>query len=116
MKARNIVGVIAVLAGVAVAAPLSAQEKIKAGAEATKDAVVKGATVVAEKTKDGLSKTGEVMSDGWITTRVHERFVGEGLLKRSDISVDTDKHVVTLKGTVVNAAGGRKAGQHCEAH
>jgi hyperosmotically inducible protein len=110
MKAAwNIVGVIAVLVLVAVAVPLSAQEKIKQGAENTKDAVVKGATVVADKTKDGLSKTGEVMTDGWITTRVHERFVGERLLKNSDISVDTDKHVVTLKGTVTNVAGRRKA-------
>jgi len=31
------------------------------------------------------------------------------LLKRSDISVDTDKHVVTLTGTMTTAAGRRKA-------
>jgi hyperosmotically inducible protein len=110
MKARwTIVGVTAVVALVAVAVPLSAQEKVKDGIETTKDAVVKGVTVAAEKTKDGISKTGEVITDGWITTRVHERFVGESLLKDSDISVDTDKHVVTLKGTVTNAAGRRKA-------
>ena len=105
----NIVGVTAVLALVATAAPLSAQEAIKEGIETTKDAVVKGVTVAAEKTKEGVSKAGEVITDGWITTRVHERFVGETLLKDSDISVDTDKHVVTLKGTVINAAGRRKA-------
>jgi len=110
MKAAcNMTGVIALLALVAVASPSSAQEKIKEGAEATKDAVVKGVTVAADKTKDGLSKAGEVMTDGWITTRIHERFVGESTLKDSDISVDTDKHVVTLKGTVTNAAGRRKA-------
>ena len=105
----NIAGVIAVLGLVSAAVPLSAQEKINEGAEATKGAVVKGAKVVGEKTKDGLSKTGAVITDGWITTRVHERFVGESLLKNSDISVDTDKHVVTLTGTVTNAAGRRKA-------
>ena len=76
----------------------------------TKDAVVKGAKVVGGKTKDGLSKTGEVMTDGWITTRVNSRFVNENLLKGSDINVDTDKHVVTLKGTVTTAAGRNKAG------
>lgn len=101
--------IIAVLAVVAIAVPLSSQEKIKEGATVTKDAVVKGATVVRERAMAGLSKTGEVMTDGWITTRVHERFVGETLLKNSDISVDTEKHVVTLKGTVVSAAGRRKA-------
>lgn len=53
---------------------------------------------------------GEVMTDGWITTRVHSRFVGENLLKDSDISVDTNNHVVTLRGTVVGRAGRTKAG------
>src|SRR5450759_5249488 len=76
-------------------------EKTKDGAEKTKDAVVKGTKITAEKTKDGLSKTGEVMTDAWITTRVHARFVDEDLLKDSDISVDTSRHVVTLKGTVM---------------
>jgi osmotically-inducible protein OsmY len=76
----------------------------------TKDAVVKGAKVVGTKTKDGVSKTGEVMTDSWITTRVNSRFVNEDLLKGSNINVDTDKHVVTLKGTVTTAAGRNKAG------
>ena len=108
MKAAwNFIGVVAVLAAVAV--PLSARETIKEGAKATKDVVVKDAAIVAEHTKDGLSKTGEVITDGWITSRIHERFVGESLLKHSDISVDTDKHVVTLTGTVASAAGRRKA-------
>ena len=68
-----------------------------------------GTKGVIEKTKDGLSKTGDVMTDGWITTRVHQRFVNEDLLKGSDISVDTSKHVVTLKGTVTGRAGRARA-------
>ena len=84
-------------------------EKTEDGAEKTKDAVVKGTKAATRKTKDGLSKTGEVMTDGWVTTRVHAGFVGENLLKDSDISVDTNKHVVTLKGTVTNAAGRTRA-------
>ncbi len=84
-------------------------EKTKEGAVKTKDAVVKGTKVVVEKTKDGLSKTGEVMTDAWITTRIHARFVDEDLLKDSDISVDTSKHVVTLKGTVMGRAGRARA-------
>jgi hyperosmotically inducible protein len=95
-------------------APLSAQDKsvgdkTKDGAEKVKDAVVKGVTVAAEKTKDGLSKTGEVMTDEWITGRVHARFVDEDLLKGSNISVDTSKHVVTLTGTVAARAGRSRA-------
>ena len=84
-------------------------EKTKEGAVKTKDAVVKGTKVAVKKTEEGLSKTGEVMTDAWITTRVHERFVGEDLLKDSDISVDTNKHVVTLKGTVIGRAGRARA-------
>ena len=84
-------------------------EKTKEGAVKTKDAVVTGAKVAADKTEDALSKTGEVMTDEWITTRVHARFVDEDLLKGSDIRVDTSKHVVTLKGTVTGKAGRARA-------
>src|SRR4029450_8670967 len=84
-------------------------QKTAEGADQTKDAVVKGAETAATKTKDGLSKTGEVMTDAWITTRVHERFVTEDLLKDSDIRVDTSNHVVTLKGTVMGQDGRAKA-------
>ena len=93
----------------ATASPQTVTEKTIDGAEKTKDAVVKGATVTADKTKEGLSKTGEVMTDEWITGRVHARFVDEDLLKDSDISVDTRKHVVTLKGTVTGQAGRAQA-------
>ena len=92
------------------AAPQSAGENVKEGAGKAANAVVKGAKVVGGKTKDGLSKTGEVMTDGWITTRVNARFVDEDLLKGSNINVDTDSHVVTLKGTVTTSAGRTKAG------
>src|SRR5712692_821704 len=68
-----------------------------------------GAVKVGEKTKEGLSKTGEVITDAWITTRVHSKFVGEDLLKGSDISVDVNNHVVTLKGTVMSAAARARA-------
>ena len=105
----NVTGLIAAFALIAAAGPLSAQEKIKEGAQKTKDAVVKGTEKAVDKTKQGLSKTGEVMTDAWITTRVNERFVSEDLLDKSDINVDTEKHVVTLKGTVVTAAGRQKA-------
>jgi len=90
-------------------APQTVAQKTAEAADKTKDAVVKGAKTVASKTKDGVSKTGEVMTDAWITTRVHERFVTEDLLKDSDISVDTSKHVVTLKGTVMGQAGRARA-------
>jgi osmotically-inducible protein OsmY len=110
----NAVALVALLAAPVsarlVAAPQDAAGKPDNHVVQTKNAVVKGAKVVGTKTKDGLSKTGEVMTDGWITTRVKSRFVGQSLLKNSDIDVDTDQHVVTLKGTVTNAAGRSRAG------
>jgi hyperosmotically inducible periplasmic protein len=81
------------------------EQKTKEGAEKTKDAAGK----VAEKTKEGVSKTGEVITDGWITTRVKSKFLDEGVLKGSDIHVETNDHVVTLTGTVPTAAGRARA-------
>jgi hyperosmotically inducible periplasmic protein len=83
--------------------------KTKEGAGAVADKTKEGAGKVADKTKDGLSKTGEVITDGWITTRVKSKFVGEDLLKDSDINVDTNNHVVTLTGTVMSAAARARA-------
>jgi len=113
----NVIAILAVLAMVPVAlsarsatAPQGAGETIKKGATKTKDGVVKGAKVVGTKTKDGVSKTGEVMTDAWITSRVSARFVNEDTLKDSNINVDTNDHIVTLKGTVVTSAGRARAG------
>jgi len=86
-----------------------AADKTKEGADKVWDKTKEGAGTVADKTKEGLSKTGEVITDGWITTRVKSKFVGEDLLKDSDISVDTNNHVVTLTGTVMSAAGRARA-------
>jgi len=59
--------------------------------------------------KDGVRKTGEVIDDGWITSKVKTQFIGEDLLKHSDINVDTANHVVTLNGTVPSQAARAKA-------
>ena len=50
-----------------------------------------------------------MITDSWIVTRVHSKFVDEDLLKGSDINVDSKDHVVTLKGTVMSAAGRARA-------
>lgn len=64
---------------------------------------------VTERVKKGLTKTGEAITDAWITTKVKWFFVGEDALKGSDINVDTANHVVTLKGTVKTPAGKARA-------
>ena len=66
---------------------------------------------LAERAKSGLSKTGEAINDAWITTKVKWFFVGEDALRNSNINVDTNNHVVTLKGTVATAAGRARANE-----
>lgn len=86
------------------------KNKAREGAEKTKE----GAEKVVDKAKEGLAKTGEVITDTWITTRVKSKFVGEDLLKDSDIDVDTTNHVVTLRGTVLSSAGRARAVQQAK--
>ncbi len=64
---------------------------------------------VAERTKKGLNKAGDAITDAWITTKVHWFFMGEDLLKGSEINVDTVNHVVTLKGSVKSKAAQDRA-------
>lgn len=78
-------------------------------AEKTVDKTKEVAEAVGNKTKEIVSATGEKITDGWITTKVSAKFVDETVLKGSDINVDTDDHVVTLKGTVGSGAAKARA-------
>lgn len=64
---------------------------------------------VADRVKAGLTKTGEKITDAWITTKVKWFLLGEDALDDSEIDVDTRDRVVTLKGTVKTAAGKARA-------
>lgn len=66
---------------------------------------------LGDKMKGGMSKSGEKIDDAWITTKINWFFVGEDSLKHSKIDVDTKNNVVTLNGTVMNAAGKMRAAQ-----
>ncbi len=50
-----------------------------------------------------------MITDTWITSRISSKFINEDLLHDSNIDVDTKDHVVTLNGTVLTAAGRRRA-------
>jgi len=69
----------------------------------------KADVAVAERTKSGMSKTGEKITDAWITTKVKWFYLGDDGLKGSDINVDTNNNVVTLKGTVISTASRNRA-------
>lgn len=84
-------------------------DKTKEIAGATADKTKEIAVAVGSKTKEVVSTTGEAITDGWITTKVSAKFVDETLLKDSNINVDTNNHVVTLKGPVTSDAAKARA-------
>ena len=64
---------------------------------------------LADRTKSGLNKAGQKITDAWITTKVKWFFLGEDALEGSNINADTTAGVVTLKGTVKTDAGKKRA-------
>ena len=64
---------------------------------------------LADHAKKGLRRTGEAITDAWITTKVKWFYLGDNLLKGSSIDVDTKDRVVTLNGTVKTEAGRARA-------
>ena len=59
---------------------------------------------VESKTKNAAKKTGRVVSDSWITTKVKSVLLADSLTKGFEISVKTTHHVVALSGTVDSQA------------
>jgi hyperosmotically inducible periplasmic protein len=59
--------------------------------------------------KDAAKKSGNAISDSWITLKIHSQFIPEDALSDSDIDVDTKSGVVSLNGTVASEAGRAKA-------
>lgn len=59
-------------------------------------------------TGEGRS-VGRVISDSWITMKIHSQFIDEDALEDSDIDVDTKSGMVTLTGTVATPAGRTRA-------
>jgi hyperosmotically inducible periplasmic protein len=83
----------------------------KDAAQKTGDTTKEIAGTAGKKTKEAASATGEAITDGWITTKVRTKFVDETLLKDSHINVDTNDHVVTLRGTVTSSAAKVRAAE-----
>lgn len=100
-------------AGKAIDATKRAGEKsadvAKDAAQTTGEKAKEVAGATAKKTKEVASATGEAITDGWITTKVKTKFVDDALLKGSDIHVETNDHVVTLKGTAASSAAKAQA-------
>jgi hyperosmotically inducible protein len=88
-----------------------AGDKTKEIAGKTADKTKEVVGEVAEKGKELASATGEVVTDGWITTKVKAKFADETLLEGSDINVETSDRVVTMKGTVRSGAAKARAAE-----
>jgi hyperosmotically inducible periplasmic protein len=67
------------------------------------------ASTAGRETREATGTAGQAVNDGWITTKVKSSFVGVDALEGSDIDVDTNGHVVTLRGTVPSEAARARA-------
>lgn len=79
-------------------------------AESAGKSIDKTADEVGKKLSDGASKTGVVIDDTEITTKVKAALFAEPGLDSLKITVDTVKGVVTLNGSVDTPALNDKAG------
>jgi len=84
-------------------------DETKRGADKAVDAGKAAADKVAETTREVATATGAAVTDGWITAKLKAKFADEVVLKGSDISVETNDHTVTLKGSVRSAAARSRA-------
>ena len=71
--------------------------------------VLCGASTSVAQVGDAAKKTGNAITDSWITMKVHSQFIPEDALEGSDIDVDTSAGVVVLKGTVPTEAAKTRA-------
>jgi osmotically-inducible protein OsmY len=88
---------------------LTSREKATDKAKGTAGKVADTSKKGVEKTKQAMSKTGEVITDAWISSRIKTKFMGDEGLRASAITVDSSDHVVTLRGAVPDAAAHAKA-------
>ena len=95
-----------VLSGVLSPTSLDATRTRSAGAPAQESTSREG---TGQQAKKGGRKAPRALTDGWITMKIHASFIGEKALRDSDVDVDTDNRLVTLKGTVRSEAGRRRA-------
>lgn len=51
-------------------------------------------------TTGAKTNNGNIIEDGWITTKIQSQYLADDVVKGRRIDVDTNKGVVTLKGTV----------------
>ena len=88
---------------------LKSREKATTAAKDTANTVADASKKGARATKNAVSKTGEVITDEWIVTRIRTNVANDEALSGTDITVDVKNNVVTLSGTVPTPAARTKA-------
>ena len=88
---------------------LKSREKATNAVAGAADTVVDASKKGAKATANAVSKTGEVITDEWIVTRIRTNIANDKALTGTDIDVEVKKNVVTLTGTVPTAAARDKA-------
>jgi osmotically-inducible protein OsmY len=78
-------------------------------AATTKDKVSESTKRAAHKAEKAATEAGEMITDGWITSKVKTQLMAADGVHASAINVDTTDHVVTLRGHVRSEAERRKA-------
>ncbi len=86
-----------------------AVDKTKGAVDTAAEKTGTAVATAGEKTKEGVQKASSETTDAYILSRVKSKFIGVDVLKDSEINVDSDKQVVTLKGTVTSEAGRTQA-------
>ncbi len=66
---------------------------------------------LADRSKAGLTKKGERLTDAWIAAKCKWLFDREELLKGSDVHLQSSDHVVTLAGRVESSAAKKRGVQ-----
>jgi len=86
---------------VALAAALTGCQRPETRADVNKT-VSEVASDVKVETQKAAAKAGDRLADGWLTTKIQSKFVGDRDIHATDISVSSHDGVVTLKGRVQN--------------
>lgn len=104
-------GVKGVIDQLKVVPTMAHDSKMEKAADKTADRMDKAADKAADKTVSGSKKAGRAIDDGWIKSKIYAQYLADWntVLDDSNIDVDVDRGVVSLKGTVKSAAAKTKA-------
>jgi hyperosmotically inducible protein len=100
-------GVKGVIDQLTVVPTMAHDSKMEKAADKTADKMDKA----ADKTVSTSKKAGRAIDDGWIKSKIYAQYLADWntVLDDSNIDVDVDRGVVSLKGTVKSAAAKTKA-------